>query len=75
MVEHKNESPSSSDTEMDEDANYPASDVFIQKQSEFYEEQIRTGEDVRQESEVVFLKNFNNFIKSLLIGEYTFKAD
>ena len=73
MVETSNFSQTS-DVEMPS-AKQNSTDILVQEQEEFYETAIKTGKDVRQSSEMLFLRNFNNFIKSLLIAEYTYKQD
>jgi len=48
--------------------------LFIQKQEEFYEGKQKTSLAARSESQLIFLLNFNNFIKSVLIQKYAYKS-
>ena len=41
--------------------------ILLQQQEDFYEEQYRADNQVREQSETLFLKRFNNFIKAVLI--------
>lgn len=45
--------------------------LLVEQQENFYEGQVVHDEEVRNLSEIIFLKSFNNFIKALLIDEVT----
>ena len=46
-------------------------EILVMKQSEFYDAQAGTvNEAAREHSETIFLKRFNNFIKTLLISQF-----
>jgi mRNA (guanine-N7-)-methyltransferase len=45
----------------------------VVEQAEFYETQQKTNNQIRNVSPIIFLRNFQNFIKAMLISEVTFK--
>lgn len=44
------------------------------KQSEFYDANIGGNEGARIDSDTIFVRQFNNFIKSLLINQFSYKS-
>jgi mRNA (guanine-N7-)-methyltransferase len=47
-------------------------EILVMKQSEFYDaQQGAVNEAAREHSETIFLKKFNNFIKTLLIIQFS----
>ena len=49
----------------------PAHEILVQTHDVFYEVQRQATKDSREQTELVYLKFFNNYIKSILINEYT----
>lgn len=49
----------------------PAHEILVQTHDVFYEVQRQATRESREQTELVFLKCFNNFVKSVLINEYT----
>ena len=47
--------------------------VLVQMQQEHYDTLNETLQEERETSRLVFLRKFNNFIKSVLINDYAFK--
>jgi mRNA (guanine-N7-)-methyltransferase len=44
--------------------------ILVKKQDEFYDAQDQENIEAREYSEVIFLRKFNNWIKSVLINKY-----